>query len=77
MVIQNKQTFKVIFDNGKPFEETYKSEKELKKGLKDFYLRNKAEENDDFNAEVFNSDGEDISESQFIQAIIRDILNEE
>jgi len=77
-IIKNKQDnniYEVIFDNGKPYTEHFKGEIELIKGLKEFYLDNR--DNDDyFNFEVFLNKI-NISESQFIQEIIREILEDE
>jgi len=68
---------KVIFDMGKPYEEVFNNEEELKKGLSDFYNINKSEDNAEYDAVVLNELGEDITESQFISEIIGDILNSE
>jgi len=70
-----KEVYKVILDNGKPYEVIATSEIELKTALKAFYLENK---NNDafFDARVLNAKGEDISESQFISELIADIIEE-
>lgn len=70
------EQYKIIFDNGKPFEEIVYNEIDLKNKLREFYLLNKDSDNY-FNAIVLNEKDEDISESQFIEEIIGDILNEE
>jgi hypothetical protein len=75
METQTEQ-YKIIFDNGKPFEEIVYNEIDLKNKLREFYLLNKDNDNY-FNAIVLNEKDEDISESQFIEEIIGDILNEE
>lgn len=74
-----KPKYKVIFDCGKPYEVFYNTDKALKQGLKEFYERNKDEGY--FNAEVYGFKEEldlkewiDISESQFINEIIGEIL---
>ena len=71
-----QEKYKIIFDNGKPFEEIVFNEIDLKNKLREFYLLNKDSDNY-FNAIVLNEKDEDISESQFIEEIIGDILNEE
>ena len=71
-----QEKYKIIFDNGKPFEEVVYNEIDLKNKLREFYLLNKDSDNY-FNAIVLNEKDEDISESQFIEEIIGDILNEE
>jgi len=69
-------SYKIIFDNGKPYEEKAKDETELKEKLNSFYCLN-ANNDYPFNAVVFNEQDEDISESQFITEIIADIIGEE
>ena len=66
--------YKIIFDNGKPYEIKVNNEVDLEKELKRFYDNNKEEGY--FNAEVYNEKGEDISESQLVEDIISKILNE-
>lgn len=69
--------FKVIYDIGKPYEETYQSEEELEKALKSFYEKNVYQVEDcPFDIFIYNEKDEDISESQFVQEIISNILNE-
>jgi len=73
METKEKIKYKVIFDDGgKPWEKSFNSDDDLSEALHGFYNYNV---NNDygFNAIVFNSDGEDISESQFITEIIREI----
>jgi hypothetical protein len=70
-----KPRYNIIFDDGKPYEVSVKGEIELKKELQKFYLKNK--DNDGYyDASVFNEKNEDISESQFVEEIIGDILEE-
>jgi len=67
-----EEKYKIVFDNGKPYEVIVNNEEELKTELRKFYLENK--DNDDyFNAVVYNNKDEDISESQFIEEIIGEI----
>jgi hypothetical protein len=63
-------TFKIIFDNGKAYEVIANSEEDLKAELKSFYDYT----NGEGDAQVLNSNGEDISETQFIQEIIEEII---
>lgn len=70
----NKPAYKIVFDNGKPSEHNAYDEEDLKEALKDFYVQNKNESY--FDSKVFNSEGEDISESQFITELIGQILEE-
>lgn len=68
--------YKVVFDNGKPYEEEFKTDEELKAGLKSFYVN--SQENGEgyyMDAQVFNDKGEDISESQFIAEMIGEIID--
>jgi len=73
----NKPMYKIVFDNGKPYEQNAYSNEDLKEQLKEFYLRNKEEDNAQYDAEVFNDKGEDISESQFIKEMISEIIEVE
>jgi len=66
--------YKVIFDNGKPYEKTFNTDEDLKKALMLFYIENK--DINYFDVKVFNEEDEDISESQFIEEIIGDIITE-
>ena len=70
--------YKIIFDNGKPYEEIATTETELKAKLKDFYLRYK-DTDEETNAYIyFIQDKEeiDLSESQFIDEMISEIIQE-
>lgn len=70
--------FKLIVDNGKPFEVTDLTAVELVKELRKYYDLSLNDE--DFSAvdvKVFNENDEDISESQFIEEIIGEILENE
>jgi len=70
-----EQFYKVIFDNGVPFEEIYNNETELKQALKKFYIDN-VEMGNYFNVFVYNEKDEDLSESQFITELIEEIFEE-
>ena len=75
-------SYRIVFDNGKPFEVVVTSEKELKAELKKFYEQNKQDnidqqvDSDWYTANVYNKQGEDISESQFISEMISEIIGE-
>lgn len=74
--IRNSDNYEVIFDDGKPYNKVYNSGESLKEGLKEFYLRNNnCREVGLYDISVY-SEGEDITESQFIEDIIADILND-
>ena len=66
--------YKVVFDNGKPYEVKVKSETELIKVLTEFWINEVKDQ--DFNGDVFVFDNQDndISENQFITEIIGDIM---
>lgn len=68
--------YKVVFDNGKPYEETYKDEKELEAGIRKFYEENK-DSDYQFDFTAYNDKDEDISESQLIQELVSEILTGE
>ena len=67
--------YKIIFDAGKPYEIVVNSDEELKKELTDFYDSNK-DNSSYMDAFVYNSEDEDISESQFISEMIAEIIGE-
>jgi hypothetical protein len=72
---RQEPVYKVVLDNGKPYNLFVNGEENLKLELKQFYSNNKSE---DFYFDVFvyNEYGEDISESQFITEIVSEILAE-
>lgn len=72
---RTRYSYQVIFDNGKPFENWFNTDESLKEALRDFYLLNK-DSNNFYDVAVYR-DGEDISESQHIQEIIAEILEEQ
>lgn len=61
--------FKIIVDEGKPYEEVVNSEEQLKIILTDLYHEQK-----DFDVFVFDGEENDISESQFINEMVGDIM---
>jgi len=77
------QRYRVLFDCGKPYCEDYTGEKALKQALKDFYLSHKAEEGGYYDVKVylltptFPHRKIDISEGQFVNEMIGEILMEE
>lgn len=73
--LKDEETYKVVFDNGKPYEETFKGEEALKEALTEFYDLNKDGEYP-FDSKVYNSKDEDITESQFINEMVADIIGE-
>ena len=77
VILKKNERYKVIFDNGKPFEEIFNSEEELRKGLSDFYLEIQKSDYAYCDVIVLNDKDEDISESQFIQEIIGEIITNE
>jgi len=69
-------SYKILFDNGKPYEVLVLNERELKIELEKFYRMNKLEGIEMFDAKVYNYEDNDISESQFIQEMIKEIIGE-
>jgi hypothetical protein len=67
--------YKVIYYIGKPFEVFYNTDEELKEGLKSFYLKHK-DKDYFFDVNVFNSLDENITESQFIEEMVGEFLDE-
>jgi hypothetical protein len=68
--------YKAIFDIGKPYEETINNDTDLRKALKVFYEQSLKDDNDLYDVQIFNSENEDISESQFITEMIFEIMEE-
>ena len=71
-----KEKYIILFDSGKPYEIKVYSDEQLIKELKDFWNINKDPDSGYYNAIVYDSSGEDISETQFISEIIGDIIEE-
>lgn len=71
-----KRPYTITIDYGKPYEETAQSETELKKVLSDLYALSQTEEFAYLDLVVYNDKDEDITESQYIQGIITDIIQE-
>ena len=68
--------YKAIFDIGKPYEEIFNNDDDLKKALKLFYEQSLKDGNDMYDVIILNSENEDISESQFIKEMIFEIMEE-
>jgi hypothetical protein len=68
--------YRVVYDNGKPYEEKYNSYDELYEGLKKFYLNNK-ESDYPFDAKVYDKKDKDITDSYVIEHMIADIMEGE
>ena len=66
----------VVFDNGKPFEESYTSDEALENGLREFYEHNK-DSDYSYDAKVYNANGDDFTETQFIEEMMSEILGDE
>ena len=65
--------YKLIFDAGKPFEVFCDTEKALRFELERFYKENKFNEYP-YEVNIFNDKDEDISETQFIEEMIGEII---
>lgn len=68
--------WRVVFDTGKPYEESYDSDEALESGLRKFYEAHKYDEYP-IDAKVYNIEGEDFSESQFVNEMIEGIIGDE
>jgi hypothetical protein len=77
--IQNKDNkfheYTIAFDAGKPYEDYADSDRELRKKLEAFYVRNKGDDYP-YDVVVFNSKGRDITEDQFITEMIAEIMED-
>jgi len=65
--------YKIVFDSGKPYEVFCCSDEALKKELRNFYDYNK-DSDYQFDAKVYNENNEEITESQFIEEMIGEII---
>jgi len=67
--------FTIVFDDGKPSDKTVSGFPALKKELRAFYVRNK--DNDyQYDVQVFDARGVDVSETQVVQEMIEEIIDE-
>jgi deoxyadenosine/deoxycytidine kinase len=66
--------YKLILDNGKPYEIEIKNKKELVKELTSFYYDN-YENNDYYEVFVYNKDNKEITNNKFIIKIINKIID--
>jgi len=76
MINKEIDVYTIIFDNGKPSESKADGEADLRAELKRIY---EAQQNGDYaycDVKVYNGDGEDISESQFITEMISEIMEQ-
>jgi len=70
--------WEAVFSNGgKPWSERYKDNEELSKGLKDFYKEFIKDDDGHCDVQVYDVNGEDFSESQSIQEMIAEIIEED
>jgi hypothetical protein len=69
------EKYKIVFDDGKPYEKKVTGEKALKKALKDFYLKHK-DSDSYYDSHVYNSRGDDITESQFVTELVGSFLED-
>ena len=65
--------YKILFDNGKPYEIFCNNKTELKEQLKDFYIRNK-DLGFIYSAYIFDSENNEITEAQFIEEMVGEVL---
>jgi hypothetical protein len=68
--------YDIVFDNGKPWDDEANSDEELFQKLKDFHEVNRKEDMY-YDVFVFNSEGIDITDSQFIQEMAAEIMGDD
>lgn len=68
--------YEVVFDAGKPWSEWFENDEDLEEALNDFYQDHK-EDNYPYDVKIYNANGDDISEAQFIQEMIGHIMEED
>jgi len=66
----------VIFDAGKPYEQSFSSDEELEVGLRKFYWAHK-DSDYTYDVKVYNARGDDFTESQFVTEMVAKIMGEE
>ena len=66
--------YTIVFDNGKPFEETANSFEELKAKCTKFYEENK--DNGRCDIKIYDEDNMDITDSYMIEEMFSDIIGE-
>lgn len=67
-----RYTHIIVFDAGIPYTAHVNGEKELKSKIEKFYLQHKGQ--DDFDFKVYNTNNEDVSDSQMVQELVADII---
>lgn len=67
--------YKVVYDSGKPYSEVYNNIEELYEGLEKFYRDNKTDDYP-FTVDIYDSKGNDISESFIMKGMITEIINQ-
>lgn len=70
--------YTIIFDIGKPYEVVVDSDEALEKELREFYI-NSIKDKDDFaycDVKVYDENDEDITEAQFINEMVSEIMEE-
>lgn len=68
-----RYTHIIVFDDGKPYTDHANGEKELKYKLEKFYLQHKGRDDVDF--KVYDSNDNDVSDSQMVQELVADIIS--
>ena len=63
--------YKIIVDNGKPYEKIADSDEELKTQI-DILREESKKDNPYFDVTILNENNEDISETQYIQEMIKE-----
>jgi len=69
--------YTITIDNGKPYEVKADGIDDLRAELKEAYAESQKTDYAYFDVKVYNGDGEDISESQFITEMINDLIEEQ
>jgi hypothetical protein len=67
--------YQVIYDYGKPWSEYYASDEDLEAGLRRFFEAHKSEDGY-YDAKVYDVEGNDLSEEQFVAEIVAKIMEE-
>ena len=69
--------YKITVDNGKPFDVVVKTEEELRKKLTQLKRMSETDKFGYFDVFVYDDKGNDITESQFVEEMIMEIIEKD
>ncbi len=69
--------YTIVVEYGKPYEISAVDEEDLKKTLKSLYLQSLEPNYEDLDFKVYNENDEDISDSELISSMVKQIMEAE